>query len=174
MWKWFLFGMAVVLVALSAAGYVYFEKGFVDTRASIHAGVADSWLHASMRASTARHAPRLKNPVPATEANLIDGARLYRDKCAGCHGSPIDQNSDFGSSFYPRVPQFFGDEPPGMPQNQNFYVIKNGVRFTAMPAWGNIMADSEIWQVVGVLATIKKLPQPVEDELKKPSPIPAP
>ncbi len=174
MLKWFGLGVITTLVALSAAAYVYFEKGFVDTRANIPVGLADNWLGSAMDASTERHAPKQKNPVSATESNLIDGAKLYRDKCAGCHGSAINPNSDFGHSFYPRVPQFFGDQPPDMPENQDFYIIKNGVRFTAMPAWGNVMADSEIWQVIHVLTNIKRLPGPVIDELKRPSPVPAP
>lgn len=174
MWKWFGFGIVATLVVLSAAAYVYFEQGFVDTRANIPMGMADSWLGTAMDASTERHAPKVNNPIAPTEANLVAGAQLYRDKCAGCHGSPINQDSDFGRSFYPHVPQFFGHDAPDMPENQNFYIIKNGVRFTAMPAWGNVMADSEIWQVTDLLANLKRLPAPVEDELKKPSPAPAP
>jgi hypothetical protein len=33
---------------------------------------------------------------------------------------------------------------PRLPENQNFYINKYGTRWTAMPAWGNIMADSEL------------------------------
>jgi len=37
-----------------------------------------------------------------------------------------------------------------------------------MPAWGGVMTDSEIWQVVLVLSRFEKLPPEVTEELKKP------
>ena len=105
----------------------------------------------------ARPAPRQQNPIPSTEANLLDGARLYRDKCADCHGRPDNPMTDYGGSFYPRVPQFMKARPR-LSESQNFYVIKYGVRWTAMPAWGNIMADSEVWQVVTFLSHLETMP----------------
>jgi mono/diheme cytochrome c family protein len=51
---------------------------------------------------------------------------------------------------------------PSLPENQDFYLIKNGVRRSAMPAWGNIMADSEIWQVVTFLHHLDNLPPSVQ------------
>jgi len=53
-----------------------------------------------------RHATRPSRTIrfSRTEANLMDGARLYRDKCADCHGRPDNPDSDYGRSFYPRAP----------------------------------------------------------------------
>jgi len=41
---------------------------------------------------------------------------------------------------------------PRLTEDEEFFIIKHGVRWTAMPAWGNIMADSEIGQVVKFLS----------------------
>jgi len=38
-----------------------------------------------------------------------------------------------------------------------------------MPAWGNIMADSEIWQVAGFLNRLDNLPPAVQQELHAPA-----
>ncbi len=172
--KGFWLGVLVTLLALCAAGYIYFEAGFVSIRADTGPAFLDRWLGAAMDASTRRHAPSLPNPVPANESNLVDGARLYIDKCAGCHGSPVNPDSDLGRSFSPRVPQFFGKDPPDMPAHQDSYIIKHGVRMTAMPAWGNVMADSEIWQVIDLLQNLKHLPDAAQQELRKPTAAPAP
>jgi mono/diheme cytochrome c family protein len=43
------------------------------------------------------------------------------------------------------------------------------VRRTAMPAWGKIMADSEIWQVVTLLDHLDNLPPAVSQELHRPA-----
>jgi hypothetical protein len=47
--------------------------------------------------------------------------------------------------------------------------IRCGVRRTAMPAWGKIMAGSEIWQVVALLDHLDNLPPAVGQELHRPA-----
>jgi len=164
----FIRGIIVGAIVLAAAVYGYTRLGFVDLRADQSPSAFEEHLAGSaMDESTERHAPPQKNPLQPTQENLLAGARLYRDKCSDCHGSPINPNSDYGRSFYPRAPQFM-KQAPDMPDNENFYVVKHGVRWTAMPAWGNIMADSEIWQVMLVLSRFEKLPPEVNEELRKP------
>jgi thiosulfate dehydrogenase len=165
----FIFAMIVGVAIFLGGAYLYAKLGFVDIRADQKpSGFENRLAGGAMDASTEKHAPRQKNPLPPTQETLLAGARLYRDDCAGCHGSPVNPASDFGSSFYPPVPQFFKDAPD-MPEHQNFYIIKHGVRWTGMPAWGHIMTDSEIWQVVTMLSHLQKLPPEITEELRKPS-----
>jgi len=167
--KNFIRGVVTTLIVLVAGAWVYFQFGFADLRANVR----PSWLESeisvrAIRASAARQAPKEKNPIQPTEANLLDGARLYRDKCADCHGRPDNPVSDYGTSFYPPAPQFMKVHPH-LSDSQMFYIVKYGVRRSAMPAWGNIMADSEIWQVIAVLGRVDKLPAAVNQELHRPA-----
>lgn len=167
--KNFVFGIAVTLLVFSLGGWLYLKIGFADLRANVPSSWLESRLATSaVNASAARHAPSQPNPISPTEANLLDGARLYRDKCADCHGRPDNPRSDYGASFNPRAPQFMQTRPQ-LPENQEFYLIKYGVRRSAMPAWGNIMADSEIWQVVTFLNHMDNLPTSVQQELHQPA-----
>jgi hypothetical protein len=55
----------------------------------LRADAGPSWFESTLavtalEASAARHATKQDNPIQPAEANLIDGARLYRDKCADC------------------------------------------------------------------------------------------
>jgi mono/diheme cytochrome c family protein len=164
----FIRGMIVGAIALAAGVYGYARLGFLDLRADLNPSALEERVAGSaMDESTERHASPQKNLLPPSAENLLAGARLYRDKCSDCHGSPVNPNSDYGRSFYPRVPQFM-KQAPDLPDHENFYVVKHGVRWTGMPAWGNIMTDSEIWQVVLVLNHFEKLPPEVTEELKKP------
>lgn len=164
----FIRGIIVGAVALVAGGYGYARLGLLDLRADQNPSALEERVAGSaMDESTERHAPQQKNPLRPTQETLLAGARLYRDKCSDCHGSPVNPNSDYGHSFYPRVPQFM-KQAPRMPEHKNFYIIKHGARWTAMPAWGNVMTDSEIWQVVTLLSRFEKLPPEVNEELKKP------
>jgi mono/diheme cytochrome c family protein len=165
----FVRGILATILVIGFGGWIYLRFGFADLRANANPSWFESELAiAALHASAARHAPQQQNPIQPTETNLLDGARLYRDKCADCHGRPDNPESDYGRSFYPRAPQFMKTRP-SQPQNQNFYIIKNGVRWTAMPAWGNIMADSEIWQVVTFLDRLDNLPPSVQQELHRPA-----
>jgi len=164
----FIRGMIVGAIALAATAYGCARLGFIDLSADANPSAWEERLAGNaIDEATERRAPRQKNPLPPTAENLLAGARLYRDKCSDCHGSPVNPTSDYGMSFYPRVPQFM-KQAPDLPDQANFYLIKHGVRWTAMPAWGHILTDSEIWQVVLVLNRFEKLPAEVGEELKKP------
>lgn len=101
--------------------------------------------------------PEAKNPAPATEENLVAGATLYLNHCGGCHGIPSNPDSQFAHSFYPPAPSFF-KEAPDMPENQNYYIIVHGIRWTGMPAWSKTLNDTQTWEIVTFLSNIEKLP----------------
>ena len=167
--KNFVAGIVATLIVFTFCGWLYLRLGYADLRANLPPSWLESDLATSvLNASAAHHASSQPNPIAPTEANLLDGARLYRDKCADCHGRPDNPVSDYGASFNPRAPQFM-QEHASSPENQDFYIIKNGVRRSAMPAWGNIMADSEIWQVVTFLHRLDNLPPSVKQGLHRPA-----
>ncbi|MFZ3339450.1 MAG: cytochrome c [Terriglobales bacterium] len=165
----FVAGIVATLVVLTLGGWLYLKLGYVDTRADSEPSRLETELAGTaLRASAARNAPQQPNPIQPTESNLLAGARLYRDKCADCHGRPDNPVSDYGRSFNPRAPQFM-QHPFRVPEDKTFFFVKHGVRWSAMPAWGNIMADSEIWQVVTFLKSADNLPPAVQQELHKPA-----
>lgn len=164
----FLLGIIFTLVVVCAGGYFYLRHGYVDLRADQQPSAMErNFAMAAMDASTDRHAPDAKNPVPATEENLAAGAALYLNHCAGCHGVPSTPASQFADSFYPPVPGFF-KEPPDMPENQNYYIIVHGVRWTGMPAWNKTLSDTQTWQIVTFLSNIEKLPPAAKRALETP------
>jgi mono/diheme cytochrome c family protein len=167
--KNFVAGIVATLILFTFGAWLYVRLGYPDLRASLPRSGLESQLDAAaLNASIARHAPTQQNPIAPSEANLLDGARLYRDKCADCHGRPDNPVSDYGASFNPPAPQFM-QAHPRLPENQDFYLIKYGVSRSAMPAWGNIMVDSEIWQVVTFLNRLDSLPPSIQEELHRPA-----
>jgi thiosulfate dehydrogenase len=162
----FLLGIIATIVALFVIGLVVFKTGRIDFSADNPPSDTEKHLAMSaVDASTGRRAPDLKNPLPANEATLVSGADLYMNHCAGCHGLPSNRNSVFANSFNPPVPVFFKDSPD-MPENQNFYIIQHGVRWTGMPAWNKTLNDTQIWQLVTFLSNIEKLPPAASKKLE--------
>jgi len=165
--KHLLLGFAVALALLAGGAYLYLRLGFLDLRADTRPSAFENGAAMSfMDASTERHAPDRKNPFQPTEPNLLEGMKLYRDHCALCHGAPGRPERNFGHPFYPPAPQFMEDAPD-MPENQNFFIIQHGVRWTGMPAWRNTLSDEQIWKVVTFLAHMDRLPPAVDDAWKK-------
>jgi mono/diheme cytochrome c family protein len=148
--------LILILVAVVGLGFVWL--GFVNMRADAPPSKFETtFIGHALDASVTRSAPDITNPVISDEPNLAAGARTYRDNCAGCHGDPSRPRSPFGASFNPPAPQFMFDMAD-MPQNQNFYIIQHGIRWTAMPAWKNLLTDQQIWQTVTFISRIHELP----------------
>jgi len=51
-----------------------------------------------------------------------------------------------------------------------FWLVKHGIRNTAMPAWGNLLADEDIWRVVKLIGNFGSLPDSVTAELRAEKP----
>lgn len=160
----FLVGLGTAIVLLVGGFYAYARLGFVDPRADIPVSSFEAnQAMAILDRSIDRRAPDTKNPGPVDDANLEEGMKLYQSNCAGCHGDINHAEASFGGSFYPRAPQFQHDKPD-MPENQNFYLIKHGIRWSGMPAWKQLLTDTQIWQVCAFLDRMDKLPAPIEQE----------
>ena len=156
--KGFLAGVVFAILAILAGGYFLLKQGYVSFAADTKPSeTEEKWAMAAVDASTDRHAPDAKNPLAGSEENLTAGAKLYLNHCAGCHGVPSNPASVFAQSFNPPAPGFFQDAPD-MPENQNFYIIQHGIRWTGMPAWGQTLNDAQTWQIVTFLSNLEKLP----------------
>jgi mono/diheme cytochrome c family protein len=156
--KKFLFGIIFTVIVMLVGGYICMKKGYVDFKADQEPSFLEKhFAMEAVDASTDRHAPDMKNPVPATEDNLVAGAQLYLNHCAGCHGVPSNRESQFSKSFNPPAPGFFQDMPD-MAENQNFYIIEHGIRWSGMPAWNQTLSDGQVWQLVTFMSNMMKLP----------------
>ena len=153
---------AVVILAAMQLGFAR-----VDAKAA-PPGLEKALATRALAASLKRLAPQINNPVAPTEANLMSGMKIYSNLCAGCHGDPNGE-SVFGASFYPPVPQFV-THPPRRPEWELFWVVKNGVRYTSMPAWDAMFGkngDEQIWKAVTFLSHLESLPPAVNAEWHK-------
>jgi mono/diheme cytochrome c family protein len=61
--------------------------------------------------------------------------------------------SDIRSGLYPHPPNLAQGEE--LESRRAFWIVKHGIKMSAMPAWGKTLDDREIWNVV---AFVRKLP----------------
>jgi mono/diheme cytochrome c family protein len=163
----FILGVVITIAILLIGGLGIALLGFMPTNANttppkFETQIAMSALDAAME----RHAPRVNNPVPPTDDNLISGLKIYTMNCALCHGGIDRQPSTLEKSFYPPPPNLIL-HPLDDPEWHVFYAIRTGVRYTAMPAWDKTLSESDIWKLTGFLTRIDKLPPAVQDYWKR-------
>jgi thiosulfate dehydrogenase len=156
---------AVVVLLLAAIGIALL--GFLPTRANVPPSKTEARIAmGALDSSVERHAPHVNNPVPVTDDNLIEGLKIYTMNCALCHGGIDRQPSQLEHSLYPPPPNLISD-PDEDPEWQIFYVIKNGVRYSGMPAWDKSLSADDMWKVTAFLSRIEKLPPGVQEYWKK-------
>lgn len=160
----FVLGAAVALLVVAAGSYVYLRWGFLDFRADTRpSGLESRQAMAFLDASVSRRAPGSVAPQ-SSEQQLVEAVKLYKTHCAECHGSPERARQNLASlSLYPPAPQFMQDVPD-MPENENFYIIQHGIRWTGMPAWGNVLTTQQVWELADFLGHMENLPPAAERE----------
>ena len=120
---------------------------------------------AAVEAKIAREAPS-QAAFPATEENLIAGARIYKEQCVECHGLPNTSRTAAAKGMFPDPPQFFERKVPGVdPVGQNYWVVSNGIRLSGMPGYKESLTDLQVWQVSQFLSSRGKLPDKATREL---------
>jgi mono/diheme cytochrome c family protein len=164
--KTFLLGFIAALVVLPAGALAYFRLGLADTRSDATPPAWETFvMRSAVHASVRRSAAGLEAPPPGNvDEAVVDGGKLYLNGCAGCHGTPGKPGEDL-SSFYPRVPQLpqVGTQ---YSRTEMYWIIKHGVRNTAMSAYGPFYSDRELWALTTFLGQINHLPPGVLDRIQ--------
>jgi mono/diheme cytochrome c family protein len=144
------------LIATSAVAGVFIYAGVYNIGADApHSRLVYDALETLRDRSIASYSSGIAPPDDLNApARVAAGAGLYNEMCAGCHLGPGLERSELSQGLYPAAPELaHGDDLTAAAQ---FWVIKHGVKLTAMPAWGKTHNDQLIWDMV---AFIRRLPK---------------
>ena len=157
--KPFFIGMVIGWIVLPVIGFLYLRFGYVPVAVNGPVIPFEELLAGTaVQARIAREAPT-KAAFPATEENLVAGAKIYREQCVECHGQSGGTPSVISKGMYPPPPQFFerkvmGNDPVG----QNYWIVANGIRLTGMPGYRQALSEQQLWQVSQYLSNRGNLP----------------
>lgn len=99
---------------------------------------------------------RLRSPVaPENRGVLETGRNGYTGSCAICHGATGDGRGVFGPATYPPATSLIDEDVRRRSDGQLFWVIKNGLSFTAMPGFADQYSDQDIWALVMYLRALQ-------------------
>ena len=127
------------------------------------------------------------SPIAVDETSLVAGAHVYSENCATCHGIH-GKPSVFGAHMFPEAPPLWekhqhggGETIMGVtddPLGETYWKIANGIRLTGMPAYKDVLTETEMWQVTLLLSNADKPLPPVAVQILRgetPTPVvPAP
>lgn len=158
------------LAILGWFGYQTFTTGF-SAKAEPHALEVFMARQIRYLAIPLEHRNKA-NPVPLTPEVLQEGLAHFADHCATCHANNGGGQTPIGKGVYPKAPDLRESATQNMSDGEIFWVIHNGIRFTAMPAWGEGEPDQDIdsWKLVHFIRHLPKLSPDELDRMKSLNP----
>jgi len=166
MLKGILLGIILGVVFVFLGAYFYFATGHVPVATNspempFERKFAKIALHAYLD-----KVPHSDSPVPADEANLLAGAKIYKEHCAVCHGLPGEPHTAIADGMFPKPPLLF--RGMGVTDDEvweSYTKVSGGIRMTGMPGFKNRLSDTQMWQVSQLVKTADKLPASAKTEL---------
>ena len=166
MLKAFVAGIVLGVLLVAGCIYYYFSSGKAPVATSappmpLERKIAAIGLHAYL--------DKLPHPdpqVPADEANLLVGAKVYKEQCAVCHGLPGETQGAAASGMFPKPPHLF--RGVGVTDDdawETYWKVENGIRLSGMPAFKGQLTEKQIWQVSVLVKNADKIGDSVRKEL---------
>jgi mono/diheme cytochrome c family protein len=145
----------IILVAIGAGALIVIYSGIYNVSTNNHDNALANWiLDTAMTRSVERQARGISVPA-LSESTLIEtGFHEYR-ACVGCHGAPGVPPGAIAKGLWPEAPDLAKTADDWTPA-QLFWIIKNGLKFTSMPAWGPTRDDQRLWALT---AFVHQLPR---------------
>jgi mono/diheme cytochrome c family protein len=143
----------LAVVAIGAAAFV--GSGVYNIGADDHhTNVVLSIIEQLRERSIAARSSSIDTHFVEDPARIAVGAKHYAALCVGCHLAPGVTQSEIRRGLYPHPPNLAQEEP--QQAQRAFWIIKHGIKMSAMPAWGKSLDDAAIWDMV---AFIRKIPE---------------
>jgi mono/diheme cytochrome c family protein len=136
-----------IIIGLAALGLVAFF--LIDLGALQDPGQLETILATRAKRLLIRRSSR--DGIPPAPADLAvsieEGGKLFGTDCAQCHGLDGNTPTDAGRWMYPRAPKLSSPEIQQYSDRDFFWIIKNGIRLSGMPAFGKVESDQHIWNL---------------------------
>ena len=151
--KHYTLAIAGVLCVLLAGVIVFVYSGAYDIGADApHTRIVFSIMQLLRERSIEARSSGIRVPPLDDPQLILKGAGQYAAMCVQCHLTPEKKDSELRAGLYPQPPDLSRTR---VDPQRAFWIIKHGVKMSAMPAWGASHDDQTIWSMV---AFLRKLP----------------
>jgi mono/diheme cytochrome c family protein len=106
-----------------------------------------------------RRSSRVGVPPPPKnlQASIEEGDKLFGTECAARHGDDGHKLTDAGRWMYPRAADLTSPDVQQYSDRELFWIVKNGIRLSDMPAFGEVEPDEHVWDLVEYVRTLQAL-----------------
>jgi mono/diheme cytochrome c family protein len=161
--KFFTGVIVTILVVLGIAGFIL-ATGRFNVAATAPPDMIDKVAPWALDKALERRSKDVTDPIAKDAGAIARGMTHYRENCLPCHGAPGIEPAEFHEGLNPSPPDI---DAPALQHDTDaelFWVIKNGIRMTGMPAFGVNHKDEEIRDIV---AFVRHAPQITDAERQK-------
>lgn len=136
-------------------GLVVLRGGFYDISATTqHFPLVYTVLGEGMQYSVQNHASEVVVPKDlGAPEQLRRGAAVYQANCLQCHGGPGVAPSTHGMSMQP-APGPLVDADVNWKTRELYWITRNGIKMSGMPAWEYHLSEPDLWAVVAFVAAM--------------------
>ena len=147
--------MGLLVTFVSGAALVVWYGFYNISAVQPHLPLTYWFLATARDQSIARHSKWIESP-PLTHPQLSQfNFCSFHCLCAVCHGVPGQDLPLLGEGMNPPPPKLESQQVQRRLDAELYWIIKNGIKMTGMPAFGPGHTDEELWAMV---AFVRRLP----------------
>lgn len=147
--------IAIVVGGLGALAVMY--SGAYNVAATAEHTPLVQWvLGTTQERSVKARGDNVPMAPPFDSSLVASGFEGYRAMCVECHGAPGVDPGVNGQGLNPSPPDL-AEEASEMTDGELFWVTKNGIKFTGMPAFGPTHSDQDIWGLVAFMRELETM-----------------
>jgi mono/diheme cytochrome c family protein len=150
------FVLATLIVIAGVAGAFIYTGVYNIGADAPHSKTVTLVLDQLRERAIAQYSRNIVPPADLGSAKRIAmGAGMYGEMCSGCHLGPGIEKSEISQGLYPAAPELARGSAHSAAER--YWIIKHGIKLSAMPAWGQTHDDALIWDMVAFLQTLPNL-----------------
>jgi len=147
-----LIGLGVLVLVIAVAAASQFTLSALPEPGRLETSLATKAKHFLVHRSSCEGI----SPAPTDRPSLKEGERLFGTECGACHGLSGHNPTDAGRWMYPRAGDLTSRDVQSYSDREVFWIIKNGIRLSGMPAFGKVESDEHIWDLVFYVHTLQE------------------
>ena len=148
-----------IIAAMGIGGMLFAWSGLYDiSAAEPHWDATESLIETLRDRSITVHSKGIQTPDLDDPEYLMAAAGHYHGMCRLCHGAPGAHTNEFARGLYPSPPDFTtGAVQDTRSSAEIYWIVKNGIKMTGMPAFGPTHDETELWGLVAFTRELNEM-----------------
>src|SRR5262249_30879766 len=92
--------------------------------------------------------------VPYVTSSIANGAGLYREHCAACHGSAGYGDGPAAAGLHPKPADLTAAHTGDHTAGDLFWWLSHGIPRSAMPGFADRLSESDRWDLINFIRTL--------------------